>query len=76
MGGRFYQSFNLLVPGLDNYTYNLFKVRHGPELYPIRVIDQTNELKTEEEFVDWLRQRLSSDNTRKIVSNLLAQATS
>jgi hypothetical protein len=76
IAGNFIHSFNLVAPALDNYKYKLFTVHHGPELYPISVNDQTNALETEERFVDWLRQRLSSDKTRKIVGNLLAQATS
>jgi hypothetical protein len=35
--------------------------------------EQQYELKTEEEFVNWLRQRLSSPETMKIIGNLLAQ---
>jgi hypothetical protein len=34
------------------------------------------QLETEQEFVDWLRQKLSSDETKRIIANLLAQATS
>jgi uncharacterized membrane protein YdfJ with MMPL/SSD domain len=34
------------------------------------------QLETEQEFVDWLRHKLSSDETKRIIANLLAQATS
>jgi hypothetical protein len=72
--GEFYHSFNLVVPSLDSYTYRLFAVHHGPELYPV-TFSRGEELRTEEEFVEWLRKRLSSDETRKIVGSLLAQAS-
>jgi hypothetical protein len=73
--GEFHHSFKLVVPALDNYTYNLFVVHHGPNLYPVKIMALTNP-KNEEEFVDWLQQRLSSDETKKSIGNLLAQATS
>jgi hypothetical protein len=34
------------------------------------------QLQTEQEFVDWLRRKLSSAETKRIIANLLAQATS
>jgi len=33
-------------------------------------------LETEQEFVDWLRRKLSSVETKRIIANLLAQAMS
>jgi len=35
-----------------------------------------SQLQTEQEFVDWLRRKLSSTETKRIIANLLAQATS
>jgi hypothetical protein len=35
IGGKFYHAFRLVAPALDNYTYSLFAVEHGPELYPV-----------------------------------------
>lgn len=74
--GEFYHSFNLVVPALDHFMYLLFRVHHGVSLYPVQAESPYKELKTEEEFSDWLRQRLSSPGTKKIVGNLLAQANS
>jgi hypothetical protein len=70
----FHHYFRLIVPALDNYTYELFSVRHSVELYPVK--SGFKEFKTESEFTDWLREKLSSPETRKIVGNLLAQANS
>jgi hypothetical protein len=75
-GRSFRHSFSLVVPALDNYTYQLFVIQHGVNLYPVTVQNPYQELKTEEEFIDWLRQRLSSAETKKIIGNLLAQANS
>jgi len=78
-GPQFQHRFNLVVPSLGNYTYELFWVTHGIEMYPIIVPlapPKDRELTTEQEFTEWLRGKLSSDATKKIIVNLLAQATS
>jgi hypothetical protein len=76
-GGMFYHSFNLVVPALDNYSYELLKVWHGVNLYPVSYGYQRGErLENEEAFVDWLGQTLSSAETKRIIGNLLAQANS
>jgi hypothetical protein len=41
-----------------------------------RDLTRYRQLETEQEFVDWLRGKLSSPETKKIIANLLAQATS
>lgn len=74
---QFSHSLDLVVPALD-YTYRLFTIRHGIGLYPITVRQGANaniQLDTEEEFVDWLRQKLSSAETKRIVASLLAQVS-
>jgi hypothetical protein len=77
MGDEFHHAFKLVVPALDNYIYQLFEVHHGPGLYPVSLeFRHKNDVETEEKFVEWLRKRLSSDETKKIVGNLLAQASS
>jgi hypothetical protein len=74
--GDFRHTFALVVPSLDNYTYELFQIQHDVNLYPVHVMGQIAALTTEDEFTAWLRKRLSSEQTRKIVTNLLAQAES
>jgi hypothetical protein len=74
--GKFYHRFRLVVPALD-YTYELFKITTGVNPYPVTVdalLDGT-EFKTEEAFTNWLKAKLSSAETKQIISNLLAQAT-
>jgi hypothetical protein len=75
-GSRFYQSFNLVVPALDNYSYELFEIYHEISLYPVRVMSLAESLKDEESFVNWLGKKLSSAETKSIIGNLLAQANS
>jgi hypothetical protein len=75
-GAFFFQTMFLVAPALNNYHYELLKVRHEIQLYP--VVDVTNPgkpLKSEAEFVDWLRAKLSSLETRRIIEALLAQTT-
>jgi hypothetical protein len=75
--GQFYHSFNLVVPSLDNYTYQLFRIRHWPDLYPVYALKPAyQQLDGEEEFMAWLRERLSSNDTKRLISNLMAQASS
>ena len=72
----FLHSFRLVVPALDDYQYELFEIRHEIRLYPVYVgsDEQAVELKTEEDFVAWLRACLSSEPTKRIISNLMGQA--
>jgi hypothetical protein len=70
-------TFELIVPTLDGYRYQLFSISHGPTIYPVEVrFERTPRLNTEEAFVGWLRDKLSSTETRSLISNLLAQAQS
>lgn len=70
-----HHAFNVRVPSLDDYSYELFVVSHpATELYPV-TYNGLN-FQTEDDFVKWLGQKLSSAETQKIVRNLLAQANS
>jgi hypothetical protein len=77
-GKTFHHAFNLIVPALDNYSYELFEISHGVGFYPVRVELKSSygELKNEEEFLEWLGQKLSSAETKRLLGNLLAQAKS
>lgn len=75
-GGDFVLSLNIVVPGLDGYTYELLSVRHPVTLYPVTVLYDGTTLKDEEAFVEWLRLKLSSPDTHRIIGNLLSQASS
>jgi len=75
-GGDFYHAFNLVAPALENYSYELFQISHAVNLYPVHVRYSSLVLKNEEAFVNWLGQKLSSPETKRIIGNLLAQANS
>jgi hypothetical protein len=76
-GGDFHHTFNLIVPALDNYTYELFQITHGVDPYPVYVnLLRTPALANDGAFIDWLGQKLSSTETKRIIGNLLAQANS
>ena len=74
---QFIHRFILVVPSLSNYKYELFRIQHGVAIYPIDIPGPlTPQFETELQFVDWLHSKLSSVETKRIVANLLAQATS
>ena len=76
--GDLIHSFQLVVPALDQYSYGLFEVRHGPRLYPLAasVEGKTAKIDSQDEFVEWLKQVLGSAETKRVVSALLAQVRS
>ncbi|MBV9761347.1 MAG: hypothetical protein JO340_12345 [Acidobacteriaceae bacterium] len=75
MGDRIFHIFKLVVPTLGGYVYELFRVSNTvANLYPVRVERPRQELSTEGEFVEWVGERLSSPDTRRVLSSLLAQA--
>ena len=74
-GDAFTHRFQLVAPALENYTYALFTIQRGIDFYPVTVHGQSQALLTEEHFVSWLRMKLSSDSTKRIVGHLIAQIT-
>jgi hypothetical protein len=72
----FTHHFNLVVPTLDGYNYELFKISHKIAVYPVIVGDDPvgRRLETEEEFKQWVFQRLSSPATKRVIANLLSMA--
>ncbi len=72
--GEFYIGLDLVVPSLDNYTYRLLKIAHPITLYPIKDLASYQEIQDETAFVEWLRTKLSSAETRGIIGNLFSQA--
>jgi hypothetical protein len=74
-GGRFYHSMNLVVPVLGNYRYTLFTVTHEIGLYPVTVTEgrYSRISESEDDFLEWLRAKLSGPETKRIIEALLAQ---
>lgn len=83
--GSLIHSFYVVAPTLDNYSYRLFFMSHGADLYPVtaphlRRMDPgrgpyppTVKIKSEKALLDYLREALSSERTKRIVGSLLAQ---
>jgi hypothetical protein len=85
-GDEFTQVFYVVAPSLD-YRYKLFEVRHGVEGYPVYTTTEGRrpvfprfgtgpaplKLDTPDEFVDWLKQVLNSDETKRVIGSLLSQ---
>lgn len=69
--------FYLEVPALDNYRYLLLTVVHPIALYPLRLYDnatdKTYKCADENEFVQRLRDILTAEKTKKIITAILAQ---
>jgi hypothetical protein len=73
---KFIHSFRLVVPALEDYTYTLFRIEHGIDLYPVRFHAPRTlgrVAKTENEFVNTLRKVLSSESTQRVIRSLIAQ---
>jgi len=73
--GEMIHSFRLVAPALDNYSYELFRITHPVTLYPVFVPAEGRLLRSEDDFVSWLKEQLSSPQTRQIVSSLIAQSS-
>jgi hypothetical protein len=69
--------FRLVVPPLDNYKFQLFRVTHRiDELYPLTGYfeNATRKIPDQSAFVQWLKETLSSESTVKKIDSLMAQA--
>jgi hypothetical protein len=81
-GDGFIQVFYVVAPSLS-YRYKLFEVRHGVEGYPVYYTSPVSDpfgpeppslvLKTPDEFTEWLKEKLSSVETQRVVGSLLSQ---
>ncbi|MCX6622094.1 MAG: hypothetical protein NTY38_13705 [Acidobacteria bacterium] len=73
---QFYLSFRVVAPTLDDFTVELFAVKHGIELYPVTPVsgERHPPLDTQQELVEYVGCVLKSDRTKKILRALLAQA--
>ncbi len=75
-GDSFRHNFFLTAPALDNYRYSLIRVVHGIQLYPVHL--QTGEfaveVKDESHLISALEKIFSSNETRRVLSSLIAQS--
>lgn len=72
--------FDLVAPALNNYRYRMFSIWHGVEFYPLIISGSAAfnrvdlEVHNEEEFLGALETIFSSENTKGIISSLIAQS--
>jgi hypothetical protein len=73
----FVQALYLTAPTI-NYRYQLLLVRHPLMLYPLEAKESRSlswaTLNTEDEFVQWLKSILATDNTKRVIRALIAQS--
>lgn len=71
-------TLDIVAPVLDNYRYTVLAVRHGVELYPLRMYSQVyrewRQVEDEADFVAQLEQLLKSKEIHRVVAALLAQS--
>ena len=72
----FYHTFDLVASTLNGYKYTLFSASHNISMYPISITfnGQRRDCNTEQEFLQALRDIFNSDETRRIISALVAQS--
>jgi hypothetical protein len=75
--GDILHDFYVVAPTFGGYRYRLFGIYHGPELYPVTILnhpDDGTELSDEAEFIAWLKKVLASPETQRLLSALKSQA--
>lgn len=79
-GEKFRINLGIEVPALNNYRYLILEVNYGIAFYPLEVesniADNCYECASEEDFVDVLKQILSSDDVKNVVRGLISQVES
>ncbi|MFN0107786.1 MAG: hypothetical protein ACKVZH_02960 [Blastocatellia bacterium] len=75
---QFVQTFNLVSPALSNYTYQLFRVIHPVEGFPLKVLFEDSEYaaNSEEELVATLKVIFAHEKTRRVIKAMIAQSRS
>jgi hypothetical protein len=76
-GGMFVHTLYVAAPSI-NYKYQLLTVRHPLLLYPLLAKEPGNmswkKLESEDDFLEWLKTVLASENTKKVIRALKAQS--
>ncbi|MCH7859968.1 MAG: hypothetical protein IID14_09790 [Candidatus Marinimicrobia bacterium] len=82
-GNRFHLIMEIVAPALDNYVYTVLRVDHGIQMYPLEIVRLNLELdeigrgnpaqhcKNEAEYINVLRENLSSDTVRRVIMGLI-----
>jgi hypothetical protein len=74
----FAYTLSLVAPALDNYAYDILRVRHGMQIYPVQVSDLVRnkelEAATERKFLAALGEVLGSPEIKNVIQVLLSQS--
>jgi hypothetical protein len=77
VGGALRHSFELVVPALGGYRFQIFSITFPPQIYPMTSHfgpdAYSGQIENEADFEDWLKRALSCDYTKRILANLLSQ---
>ena len=77
VSGRIEHAFRIRVPALGDYRYELLRVIHDYQLYPLTLVyypaDEAFSLTSQDEFIAELTALLGREETLNIVHSLLAQ---
>jgi hypothetical protein len=72
--------FDIIAPALNGYIYTVLEIFHDAEIFPLTVKDlnksEEYECRNEQELKTTLKQILGSDQTKKVIANLIAMSTS
>lgn len=71
--------FHLIVPSLDNYTYQAFRISYPvTDMYPVRIegaiIPKKTVAKSREQFIEALRSIFSSPQFLRVINSLMREA--
>jgi hypothetical protein len=74
---RFSYSLNVVVPALNNYTYEILRVSYPLEMYPVSLVAErpavNRSIATEKGFEEAVENVLSSPEVRSVLSRLKSQ---
>ena len=65
-----------IAPALNNYEYEITRIQHNITCYPVymRSDGKTVKCENEKEYLQALRQLLSTPTVQKVISSLIAQS--
>jgi len=78
-GGTISHFLYIVSPSLDNYKYEVLRVRHEVVFYPVHVRSDDaglfeKEAKNEEEFIQLLKIIFSSEKLKRVINSLIVQS--
>lgn len=76
----FILDFYITAPTLNNYSYQVLKINHDIDFYPLKVtgseINSSVQANNQKELEDFLKLIISTPEVKKVINGLLAQIKS